>query len=132
MLFLRRILLIHHVVRAQFTSVCEHFHVSRLRSKLDQELVVKAIQNILKFSAGETINVDGEEKKGKQRKFLETVELQISKLALIMAAAAALGVASSFARKQALRGPDACDIIDLCYCNRLLLFFTCFVQRSVC
>jgi len=47
-------------------------------SKLDQELVVKAIQNILKYSSGEAIQVDGAEVKGKQRKFLETVELQIS------------------------------------------------------
>ena len=51
---------------------------SALRSKLDQELVVKAIQNVLNYSAGESIVVDGEDKKGKKRNFLETVELQIS------------------------------------------------------
>jgi len=47
-------------------------------SKLDQELVVQAIDNMLKFAAGESITVDGEEVKGKKRNFLETVELQIS------------------------------------------------------
>ena len=47
-------------------------------SKLDQELVVAAIDNLLKFSAGEELTVDGETKKGKKRNFLETVELQIS------------------------------------------------------
>ena len=51
--------------------------------------MVKAIQNILKYSAGETIQVDGAEVKGKQRKFLETVELQISEYTRLAAAAAA-------------------------------------------
>jgi len=52
--------------------------------------VVKAIQNILKYSSGEAIQVDGAEVKGKQRKFLETVELQISEYTQFAAAAAAL------------------------------------------
>ena len=43
-------------------------------SKLDRELVSKAIDKILAFSKGE--EVDGS--KGKIRKFTETIELQVS------------------------------------------------------
>lgn len=46
-------------------------------SKLNRELVEDAVKKILAFSKGETIVKDGEEKKGKQRKFQETIELQV-------------------------------------------------------
>lgn len=39
---------------------------------------MQSIENILAFSAGKEIQVDGEAVKGKKRNFLETVELQIS------------------------------------------------------
>jgi len=39
---------------------------------------MQSINNLLKFSSGESVSVDGEDKPGKKRKFLETVELQIS------------------------------------------------------
>lgn len=42
------------------------------------ELLNNAVENIIKFSNGETINVKGQEIKGKKRKFLETIELQIT------------------------------------------------------
>jgi hypothetical protein len=42
-------------------------------SKINTELLENSIANIKKFAAGETITVAGEEKKGKQRKFVETV-----------------------------------------------------------
>ncbi len=43
-------------------------------SKIDSELLTTAVDNILKFSAGETVNGT----KGKKRKFTETIELQIT------------------------------------------------------
>ena len=42
-------------------------------SKFDAELLSKAVDKIMAFSSGK--DVDG--KKGKQRKFTETVELQV-------------------------------------------------------
>lgn len=47
-------------------------------SKLNKELLETSIENLLKFSNGETISIKGEEKKGKVRKFLETIELQVT------------------------------------------------------
>ena len=47
-------------------------------SKLNSELVAQSVENILKFSKGETVVVKGENKKGKQRKFTESIELQIT------------------------------------------------------
>lgn len=47
-------------------------------SKLNSELLTSSIASMLAFSKGETIKVKGEEKKGKVRKFQETVELQIT------------------------------------------------------
>lgn len=47
-------------------------------SKLNKELLETSIENLLKYSQGETITVKGEEKKGKVRKFLETIELQVT------------------------------------------------------
>jgi large subunit ribosomal protein L10Ae len=47
-------------------------------SKLNSELLDSSITNLLAFAAGETITVKGEEKKGKVRKFTESVELQVT------------------------------------------------------
>lgn len=48
-------------------------------SKLNTDLLNTSIDNLLKFSRGETItNAKGEELKGKTRKFTETIELQIT------------------------------------------------------
>lgn len=47
-------------------------------SKLSSDLVNSSIADILKFSGGETIKYKGEEKKGKVRKFTETIELQVT------------------------------------------------------
>jgi len=47
-------------------------------SKLQKDLVVKAIDNIFSFSEGGTITKEGEELKGKKRNFVETIELQIA------------------------------------------------------
>jgi|UniRef100_K3WQN7 large subunit ribosomal protein L10Ae len=47
-------------------------------SKLNSELLAKAVADILAFSAGETIHVNGQDVKGKKRNFAETIELQIA------------------------------------------------------
>ena len=47
-------------------------------SKLQKDLVVKAIDNIFSFAEGGTITKEGEELKGKKRNFVETIELQIA------------------------------------------------------
>lgn len=47
-------------------------------SKLNSELLHESIENILKYSQGETVKIHGEEKKGKVRKFTESIELQIT------------------------------------------------------
>jgi len=47
-------------------------------SKLNSQILDKAVTDILAFSAGETIKKGGEELPGKKRNFTETVELQIS------------------------------------------------------
>mmetsp|Transcript_18450 Transcript_18450/g.19206 ORF Transcript_18450/g.19206 Transcript_18450/m.19206 type:complete len:230 (-) Transcript_18450:274-963(-) len=47
-------------------------------SKLNSELLSQSVQNILKFSNGEVVNVRGKEVKGKKRKFLESIELQVT------------------------------------------------------
>jgi large subunit ribosomal protein L10Ae len=47
-------------------------------SKLNTELVNSSVENLLKFSKGETIIFHKQEKKGKQRKFTESVELQVT------------------------------------------------------
>ena len=48
------------------------------KSKIDDALLDECIANILKFANGEKITVSGEEKQGKKRKFVETVEFQIA------------------------------------------------------
>ena len=47
-------------------------------SKLNSELLAQAVDNILAFSAGETVTINGTEHKGKKRNFNETIELQIA------------------------------------------------------
>eukprot|EP01034_Spumella_vulgaris_P022148 gene22148-28255_t len=47
-------------------------------SKLNSELLNSSVESILAYSRGETITVKGEQKKGKVRKFIESVELQIT------------------------------------------------------
>ena len=46
-------------------------------SKLQTDLVEKAIDNIFTFSEGGTVTKEGEELKGKKRNFVETIELQV-------------------------------------------------------
>ena len=47
-------------------------------SKLNKDLVEGAIDKILAYSNGETIQHDGADVKGKKRKFVETIDLQIA------------------------------------------------------
>ena len=47
-------------------------------SKLNKDLVEGAIDKILAYSSGETIQHDGADVKGKKRKFVETIDLQIA------------------------------------------------------
>ena len=47
-------------------------------SKLSSELLDKAINDVLAFSQGETVTINGEEKNGKKRNFTETIEAQIT------------------------------------------------------
>jgi large subunit ribosomal protein L10Ae len=47
-------------------------------SKLNKELLTKAIGDVLAFSNGEEITMKGEKVKGKKRKFDESIELQIT------------------------------------------------------
>jgi len=47
-------------------------------SKLNSELLKKAIEEVLVFSDGGSIAYKGQEVKGKKRKFVESVELQIT------------------------------------------------------
>ena len=47
-------------------------------SKLNSQLLEKALEDILAFSKGETITIDGKEVKGKKRNFVETIEAQVT------------------------------------------------------
>lgn len=47
-------------------------------SKLNSELLSKAVSDILAFSAGEKVHVNGKDVQGKKRNFNETIELQIA------------------------------------------------------
>ena len=46
-------------------------------SKVNKDVLLKAIDNMYEYAAGETTNVNGEDKKGKKRNFVESIELQI-------------------------------------------------------
>lgn len=47
-------------------------------SKLNSALLEKAVNDILAYASGEDVRVNGEDKSGKKRNFVETVEAQIS------------------------------------------------------
>jgi len=47
-------------------------------SKLNSALLEKAVKDILSYSSGDDVRVNGEDKAGKKRNFVETVEAQIS------------------------------------------------------
>uniref|UniRef100_A0A7R9WU52 Ribosomal protein n=1 Tax=Craspedostauros australis TaxID=1486917 RepID=A0A7R9WU52_9STRA len=47
-------------------------------SKLNSALLDKAVTDILAYSSGEAVTVGGEEKDGKKRNFIETIEAQIT------------------------------------------------------
>lgn len=47
-------------------------------SKVNAKILDNAVTNILAYAAGEVIQKDGGDKQGKKRKFLESVELQIT------------------------------------------------------
>jgi large subunit ribosomal protein L10Ae len=47
-------------------------------SKLNSQLLEKALEDILAFSKGETVTIDGKEMKGKKRNFIETIEAQVT------------------------------------------------------
>jgi large subunit ribosomal protein L10Ae len=47
-------------------------------SKINAELLSQAIDSIVKYSQGETTNVNGKEVVGKKRKFMESIDLQFT------------------------------------------------------
>jgi large subunit ribosomal protein L10Ae len=47
-------------------------------SKLNSALLEKALEDIIAFSEGNSITINGEEKKGKKRNFVETIEAQVT------------------------------------------------------
>jgi len=47
-------------------------------AKVNTELLERAIGNIKAFASGEKITKNGEELEGKQRKFVETIDLQVT------------------------------------------------------
>lgn len=47
-------------------------------SKLNAQILEKATNDILAFSKGEDVHINGEDKKGKKRNFTETIEIQIT------------------------------------------------------
>ena len=49
-----------------------------MASKLNGDILAKAIEDILGYASGETITKGGEDVKGKKRNFTETIEAQIS------------------------------------------------------
>merc|ERR1719330_527098 len=49
-----------------------------MSNKLNSQILSDAIDQILAYSSGETVTINGEEVPGKKRNFVETVELQIN------------------------------------------------------
>ena len=47
-------------------------------SKLNSQLLEKAIGDVLAYSTGQEVHINGADVKGKQRKFRETIEIQIT------------------------------------------------------
>lgn len=52
--------------------------LANMTSKLDSELVTKAVEDIVAYSKGETIKRGDTDVVGKKRKFMESIELQVS------------------------------------------------------
>lgn len=100
--------------------------LAKMTSKLNSELVSKAVDDILAYSAGETIKRGDAEVVGKKRKFTESVELQVSKPSpssnLTMHAQQSTSVASTcFLRPRiGTRGRSA--VACLCSSRSLLLY----------
>lgn len=57
--------------------------MAKMTSKLNGELVSKAVDDILAYSAGETIKKGETEIVGKKRKFTESIELQVRCMAAL-------------------------------------------------
>lgn len=49
-----------------------------MTSKLNSQLLEKALEDILAFAKGEDVHINGEDRKGKKRNFTETIEAQIT------------------------------------------------------
>lgn len=49
-----------------------------MTSKLNSALLEKALEDVLAYSRGETVTINGKELKGKKRNFTETIEAQIT------------------------------------------------------
>ncbi|KAJ1450974.1 60S ribosomal protein L10A putative [Pelagophyceae sp. CCMP2097] len=47
-------------------------------SKLNNDIIMRGVEQILAFSAGEDIQYDGKTKVGKKRKFVESIDLQVA------------------------------------------------------
>lgn len=47
-------------------------------AKVNKDILDKALDNILAFSEGEEVVLNGETKKGKKRNFVETIEMQVT------------------------------------------------------
>jgi len=47
-------------------------------SKLNSQLLEKAVNDILAYAGGENVTINGEDRTGKKRNFVETIEAQIS------------------------------------------------------
>ena len=47
-------------------------------AKINADVLTKSVQNILDYAAGKEITVGGEQRQGKKRKFIETIELQFA------------------------------------------------------
>jgi large subunit ribosomal protein L10Ae len=47
-------------------------------SKLQSNILEKAVEDILAYSAGQDVKINGEDVKGKKRNFTETIEIQIT------------------------------------------------------
>jgi large subunit ribosomal protein L10Ae len=67
----------HFFARRSLLTAPQHSKEATM-SKLNSQILEKAVGDILSYSAGETVHVNGEDKKGKKRNFTETVEIQIT------------------------------------------------------
>jgi large subunit ribosomal protein L10Ae len=67
-----------HLHRIIYISCSCNHRLSHRMSKLNSELISSSIDNLLKYSRGESITYKNVEVKGKQRKFVESIELQVT------------------------------------------------------